>query len=150
MTLQIKHISLPQTYDIRKRVLRNNTDDESMYKWEQPTDKGVFHLGAFIDDELVGIASFYQENLANNKDVGYRLRGIGLEPKHQDKGIGRQILKAGIEYIKKSQADYIWCNSRIEVVEFYLKKGFARLGEEFIIPKIGKCQKMIKLLKDNG
>ena len=57
----IKLIHSKDTYSIRHKVLRPNQTINDC-KYDSDEDENAFHLGAFKDDQLIGIGSFYLES----------------------------------------------------------------------------------------
>ena len=109
------------------------------------------HFGAYVLDDnsvrptLVGICSLYKEILAADKNCGWRLRGMAVEPDMRKRYIGASLLNVCYEYVA-TQADYpcgLWCNARSTVMKYYLNNGFVPLGEEFEMPHIGPHYLMI-------
>ena len=99
------------------------------------------HLGAYENNQLIGVSSFFQQNQDEEIELGYwRVRGMVVIAEYRGKGIGRQIL----EYFMQNKRDEIkelWCNSRIDAEEFYVKLGFKSIGlverrEGLIVPRM--------------
>ena len=144
--ITIKLINQLETYDFRRIYLRNNTSDKELYMWDEEHESAQqFHIGAFCNNGLVGIASAYEQNIDDKKNC-FRIRGLGVIPLMQQHGIATDILKEIINTCSKLKAKYIWCNSRVEVTNFYQRNGFKIISEPFDIPKIGSVVKMIKTL----
>jgi len=135
--LTIQLISSEQVYPLRKEVLRPNLPiEESMY----PTDfeEGTFHVGAFMDEELVSIVSFNldQSQYFEGKEQ-YRLRGMATKEAYRGQSIGAQLVEFGIEELIDRKVDVVWCNARSTALRFYEKLGFEKYGDEFELPNIG-------------
>ena len=95
--ISVKTISPENTWALRHQVLRPN---QTLADCSYPTDNdpGAFHLGAYQNDALVGIASFYRENHPDlNHTAQYRLRGMAVQPDLQTRGIGRQLMGMRME-----------------------------------------------------
>ena len=122
---------------IRNAVLREGklTLDGCRY----PTDKteGTFHLGYFVDEKLVCIASFHLQKYGQYNGTGYQLRGMATIESHRGKGIGNQLLNFAIVYLRGQKANYIWCNARKKALKFYQNMGFEIISDEFELPNIG-------------
>lgn len=143
--VEINQIKAKDTQDIRHRVLRpEQPESNAIY----PNDdlEGTFHLGAFENDVLIGVASFYPEKsaiiMAPNQ---YRIRGVAAERGMRLKGVGSALLAAGEAEIWKQDAEIIWCNARIVAVGFYEKHGYRKVGKSFVIPGIGEHYLMTKV-----
>jgi ribosomal protein S18 acetylase RimI-like enzyme len=59
-----------------------------------------FTLGAFEDDQLVGIVGFYRENALKVRHKGY-LVSMYVRPEDRRRGVGRALLLAALERIRR-------------------------------------------------
>lgn len=132
----VKKISQQDTFALRSAVLRNN---KPVQDCALPTDgaKGIFHLGYFLQDELVSIATFFPEDYPGTGAGGFRLRGMATHPDYSGKGLGAALINFAIDELTSAQAAYIWCNARKTAIGFYHKLGFEIISEEFDVPGIG-------------
>ncbi len=136
----IKEITATDTYGIRLEVLRKNID--LPHKFKGDFNKDTFHLGGFYKGELVGIATFIKNDFVSLKGKQYQLRGMATTIKGRGKGIGKQMINQAIAILKEKQVDFLWCNAREEAVLFYEKLKFTKIGEEFMVEKVGLHYKM--------
>jgi len=135
--MHIRTIPSADTHLLRRLVLRNN-DADAVVIWSGDDHPEGFHLGAFIGDQCIGIASFRPE--ANSLFPGqnhYRLRGMATHPDHQGSGIGSELLRSAITILRERQADQLWCNARKVALPFYERNGFRTEGEPFLMEVIG-------------
>lgn len=137
----IKFISSEDTLAIRSPVLREGADPQ-LCIFDGDEDEFSFHLGYFIEDELVCVASFHQRERDGFSGLAYQLRGMATVFAHQGKGIGNQLVNFSIVYLRGQKANYIWCNARKAAFAFYSGLGFEFISEEFDIPKIGPHRSM--------
>ncbi|WP_419173286.1 GNAT family N-acetyltransferase [Halobacteriovorax sp.] len=134
----VKRIHLKDTYGIRKKVL-GIENVESSYLFEGDTESGTFHLGAFIENNLVSVASFYfNRNSKFNIDNQYQLQGMATLEDFRKQGLSRELLNVAFPIIKQNFCNLVWCNARIEAAPFYQKLGFEISGDEFDVENIGK------------
>jgi GNAT superfamily N-acetyltransferase len=146
----VKFISGRATLPLRSAVLRNHLPEAQCVF---PTDEvpGAFHLGYFLEDELVCVASFLPNDhpgqLISTSNLeggeGYQLRGMATDKRHTGKGFGAALVNFAKDHLKNLQASYLWCNARQVAVGFYSKLGFAIVSEEFNIPGIGPHYEML-------
>lgn len=133
----IKFISPDELLAIRNHVLRGGTLtlDECRF----PTDiiEGAFHLGYFVEGELVSIASFSPQSYGAFTGKGYQLRGMATVPQHTGKGFGTLMLNFAIVYLQGQKAGYLWCNARKSALKFYMDNGFEIISDEFEVNIIG-------------
>lgn len=150
----IKFISARAVLPLRSAVLRNHLPEAQC---AFPTDEveGAFHLGFFLEDELVCIASFlpndHPSRVTSTSRLqdgdGYQLRGMATDPRHAGKGFGAGVVNFAKDHLKNLQASYLWCNARRVAVGFYTKLNFVIVSEEFDIPGIGPHFEMLTVLK---
>lgn len=137
--IEVKRIGADETRALRHAVLRPDKPiDELVY----PGDDAGVHFGAMLDDEIVGIATIYREAMPDETNAmrgekSWRLRGMATAESVRRTGAGKLVLKACIEYIAAQQDELLWCNARINAVEFYTAHGFQIKGELFEMPPIG-------------
>ncbi|MCH3882607.1 MULTISPECIES: GNAT family N-acetyltransferase [Tenacibaculum] len=139
----IKNISAEETYAIRKSVLREGVD--LPFKFDGDFNKETFHLGAFKNIKLVGIASLMktESNLLSYKKQ-YQLRGMATINDVRGLGYGSKIIDEVILQLKMMNIECVWCNAREIAIDFYIKKGFSIIGNPFTISQIGKHFVMYK------
>lgn len=143
--VQIKEIEASETYNIRKEMLRKDIPLTEEIKGD--FDKTTLHLGAFVDDKLVCVATFLQNDFDIFKGLQYRLAGMATLNEYQKRGIGQEIIFEALKVLKKKNVDILWCNARIVALNFYRKIGFSVEGETFDIPLIGEHYIMFKKIK---
>ena len=135
--MEVKQIDARDTYTLRHKILRpNQTIEDCQYPGDE--DDGSFHLGAYVDEKLVSVASFYIDRYEKIEDeFQYRLRGMATEPEHRGKGYSLALLNTAIPLIEKNNIHVLWCNARSGALGFYKKVGFEVISEEFEIEGIG-------------
>ena len=138
----VKFIPLELTLGLRSKVLRNDIPlEECTFDTDQI--EGVFHLGYSIEHEITTVATFFPNNTIDEDKLGYQLRGMATDPLFAGKGFGKQLINFAVDYIKTTNADYIWCNARSSAIKFYEKLGFEIISDEFEISEVGPHYKMI-------
>lgn len=141
--MKVLRVSGRDTYPLRHKMLRpSGTLQDCIFPGDQ--DELTFHLGAFVENKLASVASFYFENhpLFKEHPHQYRLRGMATLPDHQGLGLSSALLKTAFPLIKQNQCHFLWCNARATAVGFYQKVGFVPYGDIFEIPLIGPHQLM--------
>ena len=138
----IKFIPTELTLGLRSKVLRNGMP---LAECVFPTDKleGAFPLAVYVDDEIATIASFFPNHYKGKLELGYQLRGMATDMHFLGKGYGKQLIEFATTYIKKTNAQYIWCNARSSAIGFYQKLNFEVVSEEFEIAGVGPHHEMI-------
>jgi predicted GNAT family N-acyltransferase len=142
--MEVKQIDAKDTLELRSQILRNNKEPSECY-FEHDNDDLTFHLGAFVDDKLASVASFYMEKHADlDEEYQYRLRGMATLPEFRGQGLSSALLRTAFPIIKNNNVHSVWCNARKSAVGFYEKVGFETIGDEFNIADIGPHLLMIK------
>lgn len=142
--VQIRKISPQDTYPLRREVLRKGTT--LPLEMAGDLDATTLHLGLFVNNELLSIASFMSARHEGLQGVQYQLRGMATTPGHQGKGLGRSLVIEAEKRLKKMGVDTIWCNARVVALDFYAKLGYQKMGELFDVPQIGPHYVMHKSL----
>lgn len=135
--MEVRQIDAKDTLHLRNKILRPGSNiDECQFDGDN--SEQTFHLGAYVDDKLVSIASFYMENNEKfNSPFQYRLRGMATLSDFRGQGISSSLLKTGFSMIKKNNVPVIWCNARTEAFGFYEKMQFEKCSDEFEIQGVG-------------
>ncbi|MBA3438948.1 MAG: GNAT family N-acetyltransferase [Pyrinomonadaceae bacterium] len=129
--IEIREVSAEETRLLRSAILRpQQPNEESIYPKDDAPD--TLHLGAYLNGELVGVASVYNEPPPSetNGDA-WRLRGMAIRTDVQRRGCGRALLERCIDDVRARGATRLWCNARTTAVGFYQALGFSVQGEEF-------------------
>ncbi|KSU84632.1 hypothetical protein GA0061096_0759 [Fictibacillus enclensis] len=144
--MNIKTIPPEQTYPVRHNILRpNQTIEDCHFPGDHEPD--TFHLGAFIGEELISIASFYKEKHPDLDGLVHnRLRGMATLENFRKEKAGSSLLARGEEILKQRKCDLWWCNARTGVAGYYKKIGLQENGEVFELPGIGPHIVMYKKL----
>ncbi len=142
--MKVLRINSTDTYEIRHQMLRQGKLLEDC-AFLGDEEEQTFHLGGFIDNRLVSVASFYFEKHPYLEDnYQYRLRGMATLPKHQGKGFSSALLQMAFPIIKQNFCTLLWCNARTSAKGYYQKVGFEKINEEFEISEIGPHILMFK------
>ena len=144
----IKFIPAELTFPLRSIVLRKGLAPEACVF---PTDHldGAFHLAYYVNEEIATIASFFPNKYKEREEEGYQLRVMATNPKFLGQGFGKQVVIFSIEYIKNTNAQYLWCNARTSAVKFYEKLGFSTISAEFEIAGVGPHYEMMLNINTN-
>jgi len=130
----LAHQIWPKTYghlmsaDKLQYMLQLIYDPASLEK--QMQERGHVFLLAEVDHRPAGFASFS----ATNETGIYKLHKIYISTGIQGKGLGKTLLNAVIEEIKRLQATALRLNVKRDntAIAFYEKQGFAIIKEEDI------------------
>ena len=118
--MNIQSITSDETLDIRHTVL---WPDKPLSFCKVEGDETAHHYGAFIDEELICVASIYITNSTA------RLRKFATLKNFQGKGIGRLLLNRCINFAKEQNANEIFLltNDILKpALNLYLSCGFVK------------------------
>ena len=88
-------------------------------------DAEATHFGAFYEDSLVGVASFFPNG------ARWRLRKLAVDPKFQRKRIASGLLEASFVVLRDRKCTSVWCDARVCALGFYHRAGFSTVGDVF-------------------
>ncbi|WP_211675856.1 GNAT family N-acetyltransferase [Moritella sp. 5] len=120
--VNILTIQWQEALPIRHRVLWPNKQP-SFCKVDG--DESAIHYGAYIDGELICVASIYIEGRTA------RLRKFATLPPFQGKGVGSLVIAHVVKELKVAGVDCFWCDARKTAVGFYRRFGLEIQGHEF-------------------
>ena len=121
---------------LRHKVLWPSKSPEFCYV---DGDKDAWHFGAFIDENLVSVASLYPDGLS------IRLRKFCTDIAYQRQGIGRAVLKSVMTEAKKNEFSVFWCDARESAMGFYEQFGMKPEGEKFFKASVAYFKMSVEL-----
>lgn len=143
-TIVPRLISAEETYNVRHKVLRKGKPITSCHL---PGDhlKTTIHVGGYLNDELVTIASFFDATIEQYEFANsYQLRGMAVLEQYHGCGYGQQLLQFGEQLIQQKKVETIWMNARVVAIGFYKKLGYQTIGTVFEVPEVGEHYVMFK------
>ena len=133
----IQAIEAASTHVIRHPVLRKGRSLKSCI-FEGDELASTLHLGAYLDEKLVGVLSAYEkQHPAFDEKNAYQVRGVAVLETHQTNGIGRLLMRKIEGELGKKKVPLLWLNARLSAVPFYQSIGYKVKGGVFDIPLIG-------------
>ncbi len=120
--MHIAEIHWSQTIPIRHSVLWPH-QPASFCQLEG--DDAAWHYGAWVDGQLVGVASIFVEG------GQARLRKFATLPAYQQQGIGSALLKHAMAQARAQGLSHFWCDARESALGFYARFGLEPQGERF-------------------
>lgn len=144
--IAIREIATSETYAVRHPVLRPGRPLESCY-YPKDDDSQTFHLGAFLDGKLCGVATYLQDRHPDFTNLlQYRLRGMAVLQECQGLGLGRQLVEAAELRLMQLDCELVWFTAREAAEGFYARLGYQRIGEYYDEPLLGPHCYMYKRL----
>jgi putative acetyltransferase len=83
---------------------------------------------AILKEEIVGCIFFSRLTLPSDK-IAFILSPVAIATERQGKGIGQQLIKYGIEYLRLKKIDLVFTYGD---PGFYSKVGFQQISEEIV------------------
>lgn len=147
-TLQRGHarvLATEDVLDLRKRVLRDGTPSRDPRYPEDDLD-GTVHLGTVLDGRVVATSTWLPRPCPATADGrAVQLRGMAVDPALQGSGIGRVLLRAGIDRARDDGATLVWARARDAALGFYVTEGFDVVGDAFIDEATGLSHHLVLL-----
>ncbi len=145
--MKTRIISSKLTHNIREKVLWPHITDGN-YSISADNDKDSFHLGVFLNEKLISIGTFMQDNNPKfNCKLQYRLRAMATDENYRKIGAGKNLFLKGVEILKNNNTELLWCDARMIAIPFYKSMNMKSLPETYNIPHIGAHKTMYIYLK---
>lgn len=90
-----------------------------------PEDGDGIHVGYYEDGLAVSIVSLFL------KDRELQFRKLATLTNLQGRGYGSKLLQWILDYAKDMKFDKVWCNARVDKLDFYKKFGFKETDQRF-------------------
>ncbi|TPV59983.1 GNAT family N-acetyltransferase [Aestuariibacter sp. GS-14] len=120
--LSIHRIQWEDTISLRHSVLWPNKDPSFCFV---QGDQDAFHYGAYVNSELVSVASIYIDK------TSARLRKFATNSIYQGKGIGSCMIRYIIADLQQQNIILLWCDARETARHFYERLGMSVCSERF-------------------
>jgi ribosomal protein S18 acetylase RimI-like enzyme len=122
LNMEIRNIQWEETIPLRHKVLWPNKPPEFC---KVDGDEEGIHFGAFINNELICVASIYL------KAEKARLRKFATDAYFQNQGIGSKMLDFIIRDLKNTDAKVFWCDARESALGFYERFDMYKCSDRF-------------------
>ncbi|MFS4482350.1 GNAT family N-acetyltransferase [Hyunsoonleella sp. 2307UL5-6] len=126
---------------IRTKLFFDKIKNSSALIHDEFEAKGI-HLVCLNLDEVVGTGRLNIENKVGT------ISQMAIKENFQNKGIGREILKALIEKSNKHKVTAIKLGARETAISFYEKFGFIVIGQKYPSKKTGIIHQQMELKID--
>ncbi|MCL7745634.1 GNAT family N-acetyltransferase [Halalkalibacter sp. MEB205] len=123
METTIRKVDKQQVWELRHQVMWS--DKPFDYIKLEDDDLG-FHFGLIRENKLISVVSLF----INNEEAQFRK--FATLQQEQGKGYGSALLDFVLKEAKIRGVKRIWCNARINKVDFYRKFGLQESKSNFI------------------
>ncbi|PKG80918.1 GNAT family N-acetyltransferase [Colwellia sp. 75C3] len=135
--MEIRSISSDEALPIRHEVLWPN---KPLQFCKVDGDETAKHYGAYLNDELVSVASIYMDGRVA------RLRKFATVVVFQGRGIGSKLITHILNELVNNGAESFWCDARATAVGFYKQFGMESQGTEFIKSEVSYFKMDVSLI----
>jgi ribosomal protein S18 acetylase RimI-like enzyme len=132
--------------ELRRRVLRIPLGLDFTAR-QLAEEKEDIHIAAYLDGELVGCVAL--RPIDGSRGAGVQLRQMAVDPDHQGRGVGVQMVSAAEGLAAERGFRRIILHAREAAMRFYEKAGYVATGERFIEVTIPH-RTMVKQLMARG
>ena len=137
--IDVREVSLADTRELRRRILRPHETVAAMVAHEHPHGYAV---GAFEHGELVSVGYV----MPDGEPGDWRVRGMATVPSARGRGAGAAVLDSLVRHARAGGASRVWCNARVGARSLYERAGFAVVSAQFELPDIGPHVRMERWL----
>jgi GNAT superfamily N-acetyltransferase len=130
----LRAITAAQAQTIRREVLRDG-DSKANVVSEADSHPAAFHVGAFSEGALIGVATSHPAPLPGRTTSKARLpikiQGVAVRLGWQRYGVGTSLINALFARWDAHGVEEYWATSRVDAIRFYYRCGFHRVGKPF-------------------
>lgn len=127
--------------ELRNNVLRKPLG-MNLYDENLKSEINDFHIGAFVNDKLVGVLILTPLN-----DVDMKMRQVAVDEKFRQMNVGRKMVLFSEEFSKEKGYKSMLLNARSTAAGFYTKLSYTIISDLFLeinIPHY-KMQKVLSM-----
>ena len=141
----VEEVPTDEVLVLRMAVLRDGTPSQDPRYAEDDTE-GSAHLGIRESGVLIACSTWLPRPWPLDVDVpATQLRGMAVAKHLQSKGLGRILLRAGIDRSKSLDSTYVWARARDNALYFYERNSFTTVGDQFIDDATGLGHHLVML-----
>jgi len=115
-----------QELELRNKVLRIPLG-MCLFDENLETEKNDVHIGAFINDKIVGILVLTR---LNQNEI--KMRQVAVDEEWRSKRTGSKMVVYAEKYSKNKGYTMMLLNARKTAVDFYEKLGYEKISNEFL------------------
>ena len=89
-------------------------------------DEEGIHFGLFEDNKLISVGSWFRRN-----ELEAQFRKLATIEQYRNSGFGTLLLNYIIDFSKIENIKTLWCNARVNTLNFYQRNGFIETDKVF-------------------
>ena len=131
---------------LRMAVLRDGTPSRDP-RYAEDDHEGTVHMVLRDEaDVIVATSTWLPRAFPIDPDApAIQLRGMAVDTSLQSRGVGAQLLAAGIERAKSLGAHNVWARARDTALTFYERNGMHVVGDAFLDDATGMSHHLVVL-----
>ena len=141
--IKFKRVTSSHIKKLRQKNLYRDVPN-SLADYKEDNYPSTKHYAILKNESVVSALTIIERT--TNKKKSAQLRGMFTVQKELKKGYGSLLIDKVSLKLKKENINFIWCNSRINVIDFYKKNKFKEIGKKFSINLLGDHKKLIRKL----
>ena len=141
--IKFKRVTSSNIKKLRQKNLYRDFPN-SLTDYKEDNYPNTKHYAILKNENVVSALTIIERT--TNKKKSAQLRGMFTVQKELKKGYGSLLIDKVSLKLKKENINLIWCNSRINVIDFYKKNKFKEIGKTFSINLLGDHKKLIRKL----
>ena len=128
---QLSRKEINDIFSLRSEVFV--IEQECIYQDVDGKDEKADHVLLFVNNELVGYARVFNENIYF-KEASFG-RAV-VKKSHRGEGYGHLLVEKSLEHLKTNKQSPIKISAQSHLKEFYSSHGFVAKGEEYMEDEI--------------
>ena len=124
---QLSRKEINDIFSLRSEVFV--IEQECIYQDVDGKDEKADHVLLFVNNELVGYARVFNENIYF-KEASFG-RAV-VKKSHRGEGYGHLLVEKSLEHLKTNKQSPIKISAQSHLKEFYSSHGFVAKGEEYM------------------
>lgn len=132
MSPKVRTLTIDEIMDLRVRVLRKGTPTLHCHYPEDAYPDAI-HLGIVGDAGAIATSTWFMKECTEMSGrPAMQLKGMAVDDVLQGGGLGAALIEAGLAHARENGAEIVWARARDSALGFYVKLGFAAVGDGFI------------------
>jgi GNAT superfamily N-acetyltransferase len=129
----VERVAVAEVLALRYHVLRRDTPSD-VADFDGDDDPRTVHL-AIRDEQgvIIATSTWLEQPFPDRPTIdALQLRGMAVHEEHQGRGLGAQLIEAGVELARERGLDILWANARDTALGFYHAQQMMTVGEGFV------------------